>query len=86
MPQVYLIDFGLSKRYVEPRTNQHIPYRTGKSLTGAPICLMIAPSLCCGVLSYGGVLSSIRVFGVSVIYIYAFLVPSHTDEHAGIIN
>jgi len=32
--QVYLIDFGLSKRYVEPRTNQHIPYRTGKSLTG----------------------------------------------------
>jgi len=35
--QVYLIDFGLSKRYVEPRTSQHIPYRTGKSLTG--ICL-----------------------------------------------
>ena len=32
--QVYLIDFGLSKRYVEPRSNQHIPYRTGKSLTG----------------------------------------------------
>lgn len=32
--QVYLIDFGLSKRYHEPRTNQHIPYRTGKSLTG----------------------------------------------------
>lgn len=31
---MYLIDFGLSKRYVEPRTNQHIPYRTGKSLTG----------------------------------------------------
>mmetsp|Transcript_50866 Transcript_50866/g.115855 ORF Transcript_50866/g.115855 Transcript_50866/m.115855 type:complete len:417 (-) Transcript_50866:59-1309(-) len=32
--QVYLIDFGLSKRFVEPRTNLHIPYRTGKSLTG----------------------------------------------------
>ena len=32
--QVYLIDFGLSKRYIEPRSNQHIPYRTGKSLTG----------------------------------------------------
>ena len=25
--QVYLIDFGLSKRFVEPRTNLHIPYR-----------------------------------------------------------
>jgi hypothetical protein len=34
--QVYLIDFGLSKRYIEPRSNQHIPYRTGKSLTGQP--------------------------------------------------
>mmetsp|Transcript_39518 Transcript_39518/g.105019 ORF Transcript_39518/g.105019 Transcript_39518/m.105019 type:complete len:236 (+) Transcript_39518:523-1230(+) len=32
--QVYLIDFGLSKRYVDTKTNQHIPYRTGKSLTG----------------------------------------------------
>lgn len=32
--QVYLIDFGLSKRYIDPRTSQHIPYRTGKSLTG----------------------------------------------------
>lgn len=82
MPQVYLIDFGLSKRYVEPRTNQHIPYRTGKSLTGAPICLMLAPSLCRGVLSYGGVLSSIRSLACVVIYIYALLVPGYTDEHA----
>ncbi|EKX46301.1 hypothetical protein GUITHDRAFT_152456 [Guillardia theta CCMP2712] len=32
--QVYIIDFGLSKRYVDPRTSQHIAYRTGKSLTG----------------------------------------------------
>ena len=41
MLQVYLIDFGLSKRYVEPRTNQHIPYRTGKSLTGAALVLRL---------------------------------------------
>ena len=41
--QVYLIDFGLSKRYVEPRTNQHIPYRTGKSLTGKPLTLNPKP-------------------------------------------
>jgi casein kinase 1 len=31
---VYVIDFGLSKRYIDPRTSQHIMYREGKSLTG----------------------------------------------------
>jgi len=31
--QVYIIDFGLSKRY-RTRTNQHIPYIENKSLTG----------------------------------------------------
>jgi casein kinase 1 len=32
--QVHIIDFGLSKKYRDPRTQQHIPYREGKSLTG----------------------------------------------------
>lgn len=31
---VYIIDFGLAKKYKDSRTNQHIPYREGKSLTG----------------------------------------------------
>ncbi len=31
---VYVIDFGLAKRYRDPQTGQHIPYRNGKSLTG----------------------------------------------------
>ncbi|RZC90517.1 hypothetical protein C5167_029650 [Papaver somniferum] len=32
--QVYIIDFGLAKRYRESTTNRHIPYRENKSLTG----------------------------------------------------
>ncbi|KAF5368534.1 hypothetical protein D9758_002449 [Tetrapyrgos nigripes] len=32
--QVNLIDFGLAKRYRDPRTRTHIPYKEGKSLTG----------------------------------------------------
>ncbi|MCQ2818920.1 MAG: hypothetical protein MJ252_16770 [archaeon] len=31
---VYAIDFGLAKRYRDPKTGLHIPYRDGKSLTG----------------------------------------------------
>ena len=31
---VHIIDFGLAKRYRDPRTNQHIPYRENKNLTG----------------------------------------------------
>lgn len=31
---VHLIDFGLSKRYIDPRSGQHIPYREKKNLTG----------------------------------------------------
>lgn len=31
---LYLIDFGLSKRYKDPKTKQHIPYREGKNLVG----------------------------------------------------
>ena len=31
---VHLIDFGLSKRYRDPKTHQHIPYKENKNLTG----------------------------------------------------
>lgn len=31
---VYLIDFGLAKRYRDSRSHQHIPYRENKNLTG----------------------------------------------------
>jgi len=31
---VHVIDFGLAKKYRDPKTQQHIPYREGKNLTG----------------------------------------------------
>jgi serine/threonine protein kinase len=31
---VHVIDFGLAKKYRDPKSQQHIPYREGKSLTG----------------------------------------------------
>jgi len=33
---VYMIDFGLAKKYRDPKTLQHLPYRTLKNLTGTP--------------------------------------------------
>ena len=33
---LFLIDFGLAKKYRDSRTGQHISYRKGKSLTGTP--------------------------------------------------
>jgi len=32
--QVFIIDFGLTKKYFDLATGSHIPYREGKSLTG----------------------------------------------------
>lgn len=31
--QVNIIDFGLAKKYRDPKTHQHIPYRENKNLT-----------------------------------------------------
>ncbi|KAJ8446509.1 hypothetical protein Cgig2_027471 [Carnegiea gigantea] len=36
--QVYSIDFGLAKKYHEPATNRHIPYRDNKNLTRTARC------------------------------------------------
>lgn len=32
--QVNVIDFGLGKKYRDPKTHLHIPYRENKNLTG----------------------------------------------------
>lgn len=34
MSIVFAIDFGLAKKYRDPKTQAHIPYREGKNLTG----------------------------------------------------
>jgi serine/threonine protein kinase len=31
---VYLIDFGLAKKYFDAKTGRHAPYKDGKQLTG----------------------------------------------------
>ena len=31
---IYIIDFGLAKRFKDPRTEEHIPYKNNKALTG----------------------------------------------------
>lgn len=33
-PQVHIIDFGLAKKYRDPKSHIHIPYRENKNLTG----------------------------------------------------
>ncbi|KAJ8964163.1 hypothetical protein NQ317_017539 [Molorchus minor] len=38
---VYIIDFGLAKKYRDGRTHQHIPYKENKNLTGQ--LLTVAP-------------------------------------------
>eukprot|EP00811_Abedinium_folium_P004437 NODE_14085_length_1129_cov_8.430140.p1 GENE.NODE_14085_length_1129_cov_8.430140~~NODE_14085_length_1129_cov_8.430140.p1 ORF type:complete len:259 (+),score=37.21 NODE_14085_length_1129_cov_8.430140:306-1082(+) len=32
--QVHMIDFGIAKKYRDPKTKQHIPYRRNKNFTG----------------------------------------------------
>jgi len=39
--KVYIIDFGLAKKYRDSRTRAHIPYREDKNLTGTARLLLL---------------------------------------------
>ena len=40
---IYIIDYGLAKKYRDPKTHQHIPYREGKGVFFVPVASV---SLC----------------------------------------
>lgn len=44
---VYIIDFGLAKKYRDGRTHKHIPYRENKNLTGTARFVYLIHSLIC---------------------------------------
>ena len=59
---VYIIDFGLAKKYRDARTHQHIPYRENKNLTGTARYASINTHL--GIGKYNDLASSLDKLGV----------------------
>jgi len=66
---LHLIDFGLSKRYWDTRTSQHIPYKEGKPLTGT--------ARYCSVNTHLGIEQSRRDDLESIGYLLLYLYKGH---------
>ena len=79
---VYAIDFGLVKKYRDPKTHQHIPYSENKNLTGTARYASVNAHLGIGMfLPVFGLLSIRSPTGI--VYVPLFSSPSWTQSKVG---
>lgn len=78
---VYIIDFGLAKKYRDARTHQHIPYRENKNLTGTARYASINTHLGIGKGSRGP-LKCILLIKTNSIFWVILNVPSVSTEQS----
>ena len=72
---VYVIDFGLAKRFRDPKTGLHNPYLDGKSLTGTARYASINTHLGIGISIITIQHRSVKKRRLRVTWLYSHLFP-----------